>query len=287
MKRMLLAAIAAFGFGSTAVAADLPARMPVKAPPIVAPAFSWSGCYIGGYVGGAVDTRSVDTIDPVSQGGAFAAGTFYNVPSANATNGGLHRYDLGAGVIGGGTLGCNYQPVGSPFVLGLEGEAGYMSLSRTVIDPYSIAFGSDTRDFTRIGDWYAVVAGRAGYAVDRVLLYAKGGVGFTDLNSTVIDACNTGACGTGLLNATFSDTQAFWVGGGGIEWALDQNWQNWSVKAEYLFLGLNKSYGVCGPGAAAAAGSIWCSVHNVEGVHTVKVGLNYRFNWAAPVVAKY
>jgi hypothetical protein len=37
--------------------------------------------------------------------------------------------------IGGGTLGCNWQPVGSPFVLGIEGEVGYMKLEGSAFDP--------------------------------------------------------------------------------------------------------------------------------------------------------
>jgi len=36
-----------------------------------------------------------------------------------------YNVGLDSSFIGGGTLGCNWQPVGSPFVLGIEGEAGY------------------------------------------------------------------------------------------------------------------------------------------------------------------
>ena len=35
-------------------------------------------------------------------------------------------------------MGCNWQPVGSPFVLGVEGEAGYMKLEGSAFDPLLI-----------------------------------------------------------------------------------------------------------------------------------------------------
>ncbi len=274
---------AAVSFGFIGIGGAMAADMAVKAPPPpVVVAYNWTGCYVGGYLGGATQSRSVHSVDPSSTGGTFPAGTFYNSPIANATNGGLYNYDLGSSGIGGGTVGCNWQGA-SRWVVGVEGEGGYMRLTGSVIDPYSIpTLGSDTRDSTRIGDWYAAVTGRVGYAWDRVLVYGKAGVGFANISSSVIDACNTGACGGGLLTTNYSITQAFWVAGGGLEYAFNNSW---SVKGEYLFLGIDKTYAVCGPGAAAATGSNFCSNHNIEGIHTFKVGVNYHFN--KPVVAKY
>ena len=258
------------------------ADMAVKARPAPVAVYNWTGCYVGGYVGGAVQSRSVRSVDPSSTGGVFPAGTYYNTPVADAVNGGLYNYDVDSNVIGGGTIGCNWQGA-SNWVFGIEGEGGYMRLTGSVIDPYSVpTLGSDTKDSTRIGDWYASVTGRIGYAWDRVLVYGKAGVGFANISSSIIDTCNTGACGGGLLTANYSSNQAFWVAGGGLEYAFSPSW---SVKGEYLFLGIDKTYAVCGPGAAAAAGSTFCSNHNIEGIHTFKVGVNYHFN--SPVVAKY
>jgi outer membrane immunogenic protein len=130
-------------------------------------------------------------------------------------------------------------------------------------------------DSTRIGDWVGALTGRAGYAADRALFYVKGGVGFTDLKSAVIDTCNAAPCGTGLLNATSRDsTRAFYVAGGGIEWAW---FDKWTMKAEYLYLGLNETFAVCGPGGGTSAGSSFCSNRSLDGVHTGKFGLNYKF----------
>lgn len=285
MKRILHSTFAwavSFSVAGVAIAsaADMPMKYKAPPPPVVA--YNWTGCYVGGYIGGATQSRSVNATDPTSTGGVFPAGTFYNTPFASAANGGRFNYDVDPSAIGGGTLGCNWQGA-SPFVVGGEVEGGYMRLTGSAIDPYSIpALGSDTVASTRIGSWYASVAGRVGYAWDRVLVYGKGGVGFTEVRSSVIDACNTGPCGGGLLTATGRSNQAFWVAGGGVEYAFDRSW---SIKGEYLFLGIDKTYAVCGPGAATAAGSTFCSSHNVEGIHTFKVGVNYHFN--SPIVAKY
>ena len=89
----------------------------------------------------------------------------------------------------------------------------------------------------------------------------------------MVDACSAAPCGPGLLSATSSDTRAFWVAGGGIEWAWTGNW---TLKMEYLYLGLKEAYAVCGAGGGAAAGSTFCSNHALDGVHTTKLGLNYK-----------
>jgi outer membrane immunogenic protein len=167
--------------------------------------------------------------------------------------------------------------------VGVEAEGGYMRLTGSTIVPYSVVGqGSDTIASTKIGDWYGSLTGRVGYAWDRVLVYAKGGVGFTNVRSSVIDTCSVAPCGPGLLTATGSANQAFWVAGGGVEYAFNPAW---SIKGEYLFLGLQKTFAVCGPGAGTAAGSTFCGNHNVDGIHTFKVGVNYHFS--SPVVAKY
>ncbi len=145
-------------------------------------------------------------------------------------------YDTKSSFLGGGTLGCNWQPIGSPFVLGIEGELGYLRLTGSAIDPFDSGSFS-INSHTKIGDWYGMVAGRLGYAWDRALLYVKGGVAFVDVETTVTDPL----VNPGFVAST-SDSTAAWTVGGGIEWAFD--W-NWSVKAEYMFIGLdNKS--ACG-----------------------------------------
>ena len=56
--------------------------------------------------------------------------------------------------------------------------------------------------------------------------------------------------------------RAFYVAGAGIDWAWTGNW---TLKIEYLYLGLNETFSVCGPGGGAAAGSTFCSNRSLDG----------------------
>lgn len=260
MKKILLATVAAIGFVGAASAADLG----ISPAPVYAPAFNWSGCYIGGYVGGAWNAENVQVYD------------------INGYNGGppnnYWSYDTDSSFIGGGTVGCNWQPVGSPWVFGLEGEIGAMDINGSAADPFSPNF--DTVAFATFGDWYGMITGRIGYAWDRVLVYVKGGAAFLTTDLSVVDACVAGACGGGLVNAATSNDLTTWTIGGGLEYAF--NW-NWSLKAEYMYIGLDDATS-CG---IANDGLSYCWSHDLEGIHTAKIGLNYRFGGGGPVVARY
>jgi len=174
-------------------------------------------------------------------------------------------------------------------VLGLEGEAGYMRLSGNAFDPRTIISTQTVLDVlgsAKVGDWYGMVTGRLGYAWDRWLLYVKGGAAFVPTEASVLDACqNTGiGCGNWLISTSGSKTVTTWTVGGGLEWAFAQSW---SVKGEYMFIGLNNGSGfqTCGPvttpSGAILAGGPFCFDHRFDGIHTAKIGLNYRFGQIA------
>jgi outer membrane immunogenic protein len=150
----------------TAGAADLRRPVPPPAPP---PVFNWTGCYIGGYVGGAWSDRDATFSDRGNS--TFLA---YSGGITNPRREGPHSWDVGldSSFIGGGTLGCNWQPVGSPFVLGIEGEAGYMKLKGSAFDNLinsslplsSVRATPDVLGSAKVGDWYGMITGRLGYA---------------------------------------------------------------------------------------------------------------------------
>jgi outer membrane immunogenic protein len=271
MKKVLLASAAILAMAGVASAADM--RMPVKAPPVIAPVFSWTGCYIGGYVGGAWaanDAATYELFDGVGGYGVNHAG--------GATTYRAWSYKTDSSFIGGGTVGCNWQPVGSPFVLGLEGEIGYLNIEGSALDPFQAApltYGSATK----IGDWYGMITGRLGYSWDRAMIYVKGGAAFVNVESSVYDAAPIGLAPWSL---TTSETVATWTVGGGIEWAFDMNW---SIKAEYMYIGLNGTQGIASALPGDLANHYWDN--DISGIHTAKVGLNYRFGGGAPVMARY
>jgi outer membrane immunogenic protein len=289
IRALMLGRVALFVFvlAAPASAADL-GRPSVVAPPV---AFSWTGCYVGGYLGGAgADRDAVFTDLGNSMFRAFSGG------SARLANGtrveGTHSWGvpLDSSVIGGGTLGCNWQPVGSAFVLGVEGEGGYMKLKGSAFDPLisptlTVAAFRGTPDVlgsAQAGDWYAMATGRLGYAFDRVLVYVKGGAAFVPISASVHDNClNTAAgCGNWIISTSASDTITTGTIGGGLEWAFRPNW---SIKAEYMFIGLGgHNLGSCGTSHSGAQLSVtpggdFCFNHDFPAIHTAKIGINFRF----------
>src|SRR5262249_14544320 len=286
-------AVAALALATPAGAADL-GRPITKAPPVaVPPPFTWSGCYLGGFVGGAWQDDAA--IADLGNGlfGAYAGGITTPVGLAAP-----HTFGLGSSdgsFIGGGTLGCNWQPVGSPFVLGIEGEGGYMRLTSAAFDPFlapgvgvggiglrglaGVAGTPDVLGASRVGDWYAMITGRVGYAWDRWMIYAKGGAAFLPTRGAVADGCTSTAPGFDnwlIAPATNDDPSATWTTGGGVEWAFAPNW---SIKAEYMYINAPDATVSCGT-ATLASGAIvpggpFCFGHSFGNINTVKVGLNW------------
>lgn len=288
-KRLIgCVSVAALVAADGATAADLP----IKTPPM-SPAFSWTACYLGGYIGDAWDVRRGATFSDQGQNGLGAAGSTAT-PAFQSYSGGVvaarivppHSWNdaLSDSPMAGGTLGCNWQPAGSPLVLGVEGEFGTLNMNGQTFDPNTVVSTQTIPDVlgsARVGDWYGMVTGRLGYAVNRVLFYAKGGVAFIPTQASVADSCQSTGCGNWLISTSGSNIASTWTAGGGIEWAFAQNW---SVKAEYMFIGLgdNSGFRSCGnvttPAGTTVAGGPFCFNNSFGGIQTIKMGLNFRFN---------
>jgi outer membrane immunogenic protein len=246
---IVMFAVAGSLFVPTANAADIPVKAG-RAP--ASSAFNWSGCYAGAYVGGAWAAQSATATD---LDGYNAAGDSWS-------------YRPNGSVIGGGTLGCNYT-VSPAWVVGIEGEAGYLHVKGSAVDPASPFIPLDTEALTRIGDWYGVVAGRVGYTWDSWMLYGKVGVAISNVAYGVSD---TNPIGGNTINTRKSSTQAALAVGAGLEYALAKSW---TVKAEYLYMDFTASDNTCG--AATIGGGTFCWSNDFRGVHMAKIGINYLF----------
>src|SRR5829696_4270872 len=182
----LLAGVASVTLAAAAAsAADLPSQAPPPAPIITAPIFTWTGFYAGVNAGWGWRDNDQQT---AILGGAVPGTLFF------PDNG-------DGGFTGGGQIGYNYQ-IGS-FVIGLETDIQWADTDQEenvafipAGVPGTFVPGTFNND---LSDWFGTVRARAGVAFDRVLIYATGGLAYTD--------DNTG-----------------WVAGGGVEWALPVNW---------------------------------------------------------------
>jgi outer membrane immunogenic protein len=247
---MLLAGTALLALVSgSAMAADLsrPPPEPYKAPPMMVPVFTWTGFYIGGNLGGAwAHTDVTDTLFGL------------NFSNGNSNNGVF---------IAGGQVGGNYQ-FGN-FVVGLEGTFDWAAKNNSNTTGITVP-GGNIIQVTSNNTWVSTLAARFGVAFDRVLVYGKGGGAWIGNNSFTVTNVTTGASFTG----SNSNTTTGWVVGAGVEWAFAPNW---TVKAEYDFIGLGgRSFTIpAGSPAPFAAGDTFTTGSN--NVQMATVGVNFLF----------
>jgi outer membrane immunogenic protein len=257
----------------SAWAADMAVKaMPVKAPP--AAIHNWSGCYIGGnagWIGGndVLDTNPSGTLTGLN-------------PSPNA-----HTYKPnGSAATAGAQAGCNWQGAGQPFVFGVEADINWSGLSEGASATYpliaqvGVPWTPHTETVSNRLDWFSTYRLRAGYQFDRALIYATAGGAIGQARSSL--NYNAFTIGTDfLLNGSSTATRFGWTAGAGIEYALTGNW---SVRAEYLYVDLG-SVSLNAPLVVAPDGRTWGLTTAVR-ENIVRAGINYRFDWAGPTVAK-
>jgi len=228
VKRILLAGALALVASVPALAADLPLPTAPVAP--VIRTFTWAGFYLGlngGYGFGQSKWNS-------------ALGTV----GGFATDGGL----------AGGTIGGNYQ--WGQFVVGVEGDFDWQNLrgSQTTGPCATVGVGS----CGTASNWLSTIRGRAGFAVNRALIYATGGAAFTNVKPFA------GGLPFGGHN------EPGWTAGGGVEFAMTDNW---TVKLEYLYANVQNA--TCAVSSCSFAAPATVSFNE----NIVRVGVNYLFNY--------
>jgi outer membrane immunogenic protein len=235
VKRLLLPAALVAISTTAAFAADLPSR---SAPPVFTPipVYNWSGFYVGVNAGiGWSNGGNVTISDPVL--GAQSIGV-----------------NSRSGFVGGGQIGYNFQA--GPFVYGLETDIQYANIGGSVNwGPYGrlgVSSGSS-------GEYFGTLRARAGYAIDRTLLYLTGGLAYGGLNSSPLGGNATSNVGYAL--------------GGGVEYAFTQNW---TAKVEALYI--NLSNGSNRTIAVTNGGLVYpISANAGNGGGLLRVGVNYKF----------
>ncbi|HWM46526.1 MAG TPA: outer membrane protein [Xanthobacteraceae bacterium] len=138
------------------------------------------------------------------------------------------------GFMGGAQLGYNWQ--NDQFVYGVEGDLQFSNADGT-------AGGAKF-----LNPWFGTVRGRAGFAMNNILLYGTGGLAF----------------GEGKVEAGGSESHSHfgWTAGAGAEVALAPHW---SARVEYLFVNLtDERYALTG------------LEHDFES-SLLRFGFNYRF----------
>ena len=281
MRKFLLAttALAVLSGIGAASAADLPSRKGPPIAPAYIPAFTWTGFYVGLNAGVGWANNNNNNNLPL---GAIPVTGF--VSSGNSNN---------AGFVGGAQAGYNYQfGAGQGVVIGAETDFQFADIShdRNNQVPFTLAQFPGTTFVPgsghSSGNYLGTVRGRIGYGWDRVLVYGTGGLAYGDIGRnrnngvTSVTAAGFPNPVNGAISASTqtiplgtsgsSSTRTGWTLGGGVEYAV---WQNWTVKAEYLYYNLGHGNN----NTTLTPFLIGTNRHNDSTGNIVRVGINYKF----------
>jgi outer membrane immunogenic protein len=257
MKKALLGAAGIAAMGTSAFAADLPARTyapPAKAPAMVAPIYDWSGFYIG-LNGGGGWNRSCWTNTAL-----FGVATVPSAPEGCLT---------GSGGTAGGQAGYRWQS--DNWVFGVEAQGNWADFNGTAA---SLAFPLVTNQMKV--DAFGLFTGQVGYAWNNALFYLKGGAALTDNKYAGI------VTASGLQLGTANDTRWGGTVGVGIEYGFAPNWSA-AIEYDHLFMS-TQNIGFTG----VAPGNLGIGTRNDsidQNIDMVTARVNYRFG--GPVVARY
>jgi outer membrane immunogenic protein len=265
MKKLLLAgtSAAAIAISSAAGAAD----MSLKAAPYAAAApvaYSWSGCYVGAHVGWGWGQTTFSDPGTVNVATPSGSATFTTTPVSGSA-------DQSGGIFGG-QVGCDYQ-FGSNFVIGISGSVAGADIngSGSYVFHTGTGFGLSSSINAKT-DFLADVSGRLGVTWGQALLYGKGGV-----------AWSHNKYGTAFEEFSFtgSDTATGALAGAGVEWKFAPQWSAFIEYNHYFFDSKAVTF-------TALEGVSLSSTANVkQDLDAVKVGVNYRFDWGAPLATRY
>jgi high affinity Mn2+ porin len=257
-----------------AVAADVPANLPVKAPvAYVSKDYDWNGWYVGAHAG-VIRGASNWTAQPGA--GAPGLNGSFNLPFNFDFMAGTGSYFVGL------QGGYNYV---FPSHLMLGFEADVTAPNSDVLIPYSVR-GSQTVTSPLTGQvtygeaviHYGSARARVGYALDHFLLYGTGGLAWS--YDKVTRSQDAGVSFNGFAAQGTTDTRLLWrlgwAAGAGIEIPVAGNW---TAKAEYLATGFGRKAMTF----VAAAEPFESDL----AMQSIRLGLNYKIGSDAAHVSDF
>lgn len=280
MRRLLSAAAAAaltLSMGVIAHAADM-RRPALKAPP-PAPVYSWTGCYVG--IGGGYGLYNEELA-------LVAVAPLPGIPTGTVFVDGLTQG--GRGWLATAQLGCDVQfagPFGGNWLFGAFADADWANIKgRHTGANQNIGLQQGEDKLRRA--W--AVGARLGWLVGPPLLtYVSAGyteATFGDVNYSLSIFPNIGtSTGLQLPERAYRG----WFVGGGVEYALgwlpglfwktEYRFADYRARTDNVICTSAALCGLVGPTAFAER------IHPY--VQTVRSELVWRFNWGAPVSARY
>ena len=247
--------VAAATVGS-ASAADLPINAPASVP-----MFTWAGFYFG-----------------LNAGVGFAGNSNLHYASFGRSAGAYDLYPGIPAVVPGATIGgqVGYNWQFGNLVVGVETDYAFLgdrpvrnatfaappAYQAAGVGAYLISGGRT--------NYFGTLRGRVGYAFDRTLLYATGGIAYGGSRDAAAVTLGTGGGALSYPAGVSTSSQTKYAVGGGLEYALGDNW---TARFEYLFVNLSRNQQVFDNGSGAGY-----VLHLTNANHIVRAGLNYKLD---------
>jgi len=207
--------------------------MPLKAPPVAG--YDWSGLYAGGHVGYGRGYGRDTLFDPNPTAAASSFGSLW----------------------GGLQFGYNHL-LPSRLLVGLEGD---ISFPNYLDDGIVAARSTGSSSVTEKLDFVSTLRGRAGYAFDRWLFYATGGLAWSQ--ARFLEDPNLAGNEDKVLR-----TRTGWAVGAGTELAIAPGW---TARLEYLYDRLGKASGAFPSGTGYESTAV--------ALNSVRLGLDRKLDW--------
>jgi outer membrane immunogenic protein len=173
----------------------------------------------------------------------------------------------------GAQFGYNYQM--QQMVIGFEADLDWADGVRStnfVAPPNGIVTNNGYQSAGL--QWLGTARLRAGYAFDRALIFATGGLAFGGIKAES-SASEFDGSNTDLFAGSASGTKVGYALGGGVEYAFAANM---SLKAEYLYYDLGKAdYAVAAANAIAEGEGLFVNASQRLDGSLVRIGLNVRY----------
>jgi outer membrane immunogenic protein len=246
LLRLSLAATALTALSTVTFGADYEPPPPPEIRPSI-----WTGFYIGG-----------------NFGYAFGGNDEVSVTSdVEGTVDDLDEIEL-QGIFGGGQIGYNAQ--WEALVIGAVADIEAADINDDFTHNFVIEGNDDQVRAEANIDVWGTLRARLGMAFDSVLIYGTGGLAWASVDYD-LRANNFTTGGSGKIDS--SETRVGWTVGGGVEWAIDDNW---SFGAEYLYVDLG-DYTIDGPADDGADNPEVISTKAEPNFQSVKAFVNFRF----------
>lgn len=221
-----------------------PFELPFMLAPLSSPQ-RWAGFYAGVNLGGGISN--------------------VHTPNQSVLAGGGEVDVNGTGFAGGGHVGYNMLAL-SNWIVGLEGDIGYLGVSHAKTDWFNTGQAGTLYQPGVDTSWYGTLRGRIGFATGPALLYATGGLAVVDVENSV---------NVGGARFSTSGTRTGWTFGGGVETELTSRL---SARLESLYVDT---------GTETLTVPTGRSVEFKNRFTVVRAGLSYAFGGPDVVTARY